>query len=142
VFWRLLGRLIMVPLGFILAAVMAAFILFTLGAERVTQAVHSRDVDVDAWFSMLDLAQETIVLFSTYTIIPAILLIIVGEVARIRSSVYYIVGGGAVLAAWPLMNRFGAIGQDPTKLADLWTVFATAGFAAGFIYWLVAGRRA
>jgi hypothetical protein len=142
VFWRVLGRLIMVPLGFILATVMAVFILFSLGLERVTQTVHSRNVDVDAWFSMLNLAQETIVLFSTYTVIPAILLVIVGEVARIRSSVYYIVGGGAVLAAWPLMTRFGAIGQDPTKLADLWTVFATAGFAAGFIYWLVAGRRA
>ena len=141
-FWRVLGRLIMVPLGFILATVMAVFILFSLGLERVTQTVHSRNVDVEAWFSMLNLAQETIVLFSTFTVIPAILLVIVGEVARIRSSVYYIVGGGAVLAAWPLMNRFGAIGQDPTKLADLWTVFATAGFAAGFIYWLVAGRRA
>jgi hypothetical protein len=142
VFWRALGRLIMVPLGFVLATVMAGLILFSLGLERVTQTVHRRDVDIDAWFSMFDLAQETIVLFSTFTVIPAILLVIVGEVARIRSSVYYIVGGGAVLAAWPLLNRFGAIGQDPTKLADLWTVFATAGFAGGFIYWLVAGRRA
>jgi hypothetical protein len=142
VFWRVLGRLIMVPLGFILATIMAAAVLISLGAERVTHAVHGRDVDIDAWFSMFSLAQETIVLFSTFTVIPAILLVIVGEIARIRSSIYYIVGGGAVLAAWPLMNRFGAIGQDPTKLADLWTVFATAGFAAGFIYWLVAGRRA
>jgi hypothetical protein len=132
----------MVPLGFILATVMAGFILFSLGAERVTQTVHTRDVDIDAWFSMLSLAGETIALFSALTAIPAILLVIVGEVARIRSSVYYIIGGGAVLAAWPLMNRIGAIGQDPTKLGDLWTVFATAGFAGGFIYWLVAGRRA
>jgi hypothetical protein len=142
VIWRALGRLIMVPLGFVLAAIMTVFVLLSLGMERVTQTVYKRDVDIDAWFSMFDLAQETVVLFSTFTVIPAILLVIVGEVARIRSSVYYIVGGGAVLAAWPLMNRFGAIGQDPTKLADLWTVFATAGFAGGFIYWLVAGRRA
>jgi hypothetical protein len=142
VVWRVLGRLIMVPLGFILATLTAMFILFSLGAERVTQTVARRDVDIDAWFSMFSLAQDTIVLLSTVTIIPAILLVIVGEVARIRSSVYYILGGGAVLAAWPLMNRFGSIGQDPSKLADLWTVFATAGFAGGFIYWLVAGRRA
>jgi hypothetical protein len=142
VIWRALGRLIMVPLGFVLATVMAVFILLSLGMERVTHTVHKRDVDIDAWFSMISLAQETIMLFSTFTVIPAILLVVVGEVARIRSSVYYILGGGAVLAAWPLMSRFGAIGQDPTKLADLWTVFATAGFAGGFIYWLVAGRRA
>jgi hypothetical protein len=24
----------------------------------------------------------------------------------------------------------------------LWQVFATAGFAAGFVYWLIAGRTA
>jgi hypothetical protein len=142
VVWRALGRLIMVPLGFILATIMSAAILFTLGFERLTHTIYRRDVVIDDWFKTLDLASDTIGMLSTFTVIPAILLVIVGEVARIRSSVYYIVGGGAVLAAWPLMNRFGAIGQDPTKLADLWTVFATAGFAGGFIYWLVAGRRA
>ena len=140
--WRALGRLIMVPLGFILATLMSATILFTLGFERLTHTIYRRDVVIEDWFRTLDLASDTIGLLSTFTVIPAILLVIVGEVARIRSSVYYIVGGGAVLAAWPLMNRFGAIGQDPSKLADLWTVFATAGFAGGFIYWLVAGRRA
>ena len=139
---RALGRLIMVPLGFILAALMAMFILVTLGMERVTQVVHGREVDPDTWFSMIDLAQQTIALFSTFTIIPAILLVIVGEVARIRSSYYYILGGGAVLAAWPLLSRLGTIGQDPAQLGILWTVFATAGFAGGFIYWLIAGRRA
>ena len=91
---------------------------------------------------MFALAQDTVTLISTITLVLALLLVIVGEVARIRSSVYYILGGGAVLAAWPLLSRFGSIGQDPTKLADLWSVFATAGFAGGFIYWLVAGRRA
>jgi hypothetical protein len=142
VVWRVLGRLVMVPLGFILATLMSAAILFTLGFERLTHTIYRRDVVIEDWFRTLDLASDTIGLLSTFTVIPAILLVIVGEVARIRSSVYYIVGGGAVLAAWPLMNRFGAIGQDPSKLADLWTVFATAGFAGGFIYWLVAGRRA
>jgi hypothetical protein len=142
VVWRVLGRLVMVPLGFILATLMSATILFTLGFERLTHTIYRRDVVIEDWFRTLDLASDTIGLLSTFTVIPAILLVIVGEVARIRSSVYYIVGGGAVLAAWPLMNRFGAIGQDPSKLADLWTVFATAGFAGGFIYWLVAGRRA
>jgi hypothetical protein len=142
VFWRVLGRLILVPLGFILAAVLSMVVLFTLGAERVTHTIYRRDVVIDDWAKMVNLAQDTVLLFSSFTIIPAILLVIVGEVARIRSSLYYILGGGAVLAIWPLMNRFGKIAQDTTQLADLWTVFATAGFAGGFIYWLVAGRRA
>lgn len=141
-FWRALGRLIMVPLGFVLATVMSATILFTLGFERLTHTIHRRDVVIDDWFKTIDLASDTISLLSTFTIVPAILLVIVGEVARIRSSLYYILGGGIVLAAWPFLNRFAKITQDPTQLADLWTVFATAGFAGGFIYWLVAGRRA
>ena len=139
---RAIGRLIMVPLGFILAALAAMFILFTLGMERVTQAVHGREADPDMWFGMFDLAQQTIAVFSTFTIVPAILLVIVGEVARIRSSLYYILGGGAVLAAWPLLSRMGTIAQDPAQLGVVWQVFATAGFAAGFVYWLIAGRRA
>jgi len=139
---RAIGRLIMVPLGFILAALAAMFILITLGMERVTQAVHGREADPDMWFGMFDLAQQTIAVFSTFTIVPAILLVIVGEVARIRSSLYYILGGGAVLAAWPLLSRMGTIAQDPAQLGVVWQVFATAGFAAGFVYWLIAGRRA
>jgi hypothetical protein len=139
---RVIGRLILVPLGFILATLAALFILFTLGMERVTQAIHGREGDPDMWFGMLDLAGQTISVFSTFTIVPAILLVIVGEVARIRSSLYYILGGGAVLAAWPVLSRMGTITQDPAQLGVVWQVFATAGFAAGFIYWLVAGRRA
>lgn len=140
--WRALGRLIMVPLGFILAVLAAMFILFTLGMERVTHAMHGREADPDSWFAMFDLAQQTIAIFSTFTIVPAILLIIIGEVARIRSSLYYILGGGAVLAAWPLLARYGNIVQDPAQLNVVWQVFATAGFVGGFIYWLIAGRRA
>jgi hypothetical protein len=142
VFWRAIGRLIMVPLGFVLASLAAMFILLTLSMERITQAMHGRESDPDTWVAMFDLAHQTIALFSTFTIVPAILLVIIGEVARIRSSLYYILGGGAVLAAWPLLSRLGAIGQDPAQLGVVWQVFATAGFAGGFIYWLVAGRRA
>ena len=141
-FWRAVGRIILVPLGFILAALAAMFVLFTLGLERITQSVQGRGADADNWVAMFDLAQDTIMLFSTFTIVPAILLVVVGEVARIRSSLYYILGGGAVLAAWPFLSRMGAAAQDLSQLGVVWTVFATAGFTGGFIYWLIAGRRA
>ena len=141
-FWRVLGRLIIVPLGFILASALSMFILFSLGAEKLTHTIYRRDVVVDDWAKTISLAQDAVQLFSTFTIVPAILLVIVGEVARVRSSLYYILGGGLVLAAWPFANRFAKIPGDPSQLADLWTVFATAGFAGGFLYWLVAGRNA
>ena len=96
---RALGRLIMVPLGFILAATATIFILVSLGSERFTHAMHGRDVDVDTWLSVFDTAIQAWSVISVATLVPAVLLVIVGEVARIRSSLYYIVGGGAVLAA-------------------------------------------
>jgi hypothetical protein len=104
--------------------------------------MHRRDIDADSVTAMFDLAQQTIALFSTFTIVPAILLVIVGEVARIRASLYYILGGGAVLAAWPLLSRLGTVAEDPSQLGVVWQVFATAGFVGGFVYWLIAGRRA
>ncbi len=141
-FWRAVGRIILVPLGFILASLAAVAVLFTLGMEHFTHAMHRREVDADAVSAMFGLFADTLALFSTFTVIPAILLVIVGEVARIRSSLYYILGGGAVLAAWPLLSRMSAAAQDPSQLGVVWTVFATAGFTGGFIYWLIAGRRA
>ena len=126
----------------LLAALAATMVLLTLGMERFTHAMHRREVDPDTVSAMVDLASQVIALFSTFTIIPAILIVIIGEVARIRSSLYYIHGGGAVLAAWPLHTRLGMAAQDPAQLGVVWTVFATAGFTGGFIYWLVAGRRA
>ena len=77
------------------------------------------------------------------TLLPALLLVIVGEVARIRSAFYYVVGGGVALAVVPLLTR---IGQPDARVLELspvvWQVLATAGFAGGFVYWLLAGRNA
>jgi hypothetical protein len=77
-----------------------------------------------------------------YTLVPALLVVIVGEAARIRSAVYYVVGGGAALAVVPLLLRIGQPGSAMELSSTVWQVLATAGFAGGFVYWLLAGRTA
>lgn len=139
---RAVGRLIMVPLGFVLGAATALFILFSLSMELMTHAVSGRAVDLQEWGTVVDLVKQASAVASVATIVPALLLVIIGEVARIRSSVYYILGGGAALAAMPLLARAGTLSSDLSPLGTIWQVFATAGFAGGFIYWLVAGRKA
>jgi len=47
-----------------------------------------------------------------------------------------------VLGALPLMAMAGSLSNDLSPLGTLWQVFATAGFAGGFVYWLLAGRKA
>ncbi len=131
----------MVPLAFLLGTVAAMFILFTLGMEKITHALAGRAIEADA-SQIFEFMRQASALASAATIVPAILLVIVGEVARIRSSAYYILGGGAALCALPLMAMAGSLSSDLTPLGTLWTVFATAGFAGGFVYWLLAGRNA
>jgi hypothetical protein len=139
---RAIGRLIMVPLGFLLGTAVALFILASLGMERVTHAMQSRDISVNEWNAVIDVVKQASALASAATIVPAVLLVIVGEVGRIRSFLYYMLGGGAALAAFPLLARTNALQGDFSAIGVIWQVFATAGFAGGFVYWLIAGRNA
>lgn len=139
---RVIGRLVLVPLGFVLATAAAAFILFSLGMEKVTHAVHGRDADFADIQRVWGMLKDLKGLATFATLAPPLLLVIIGEVARIRSSTYYIVGGGASLAALPLLARSGSLGDSLAQIGIIWQVFATAGFVGGFVYWMVAGRRA
>jgi hypothetical protein len=138
---RAIGRVILVPLAFLLGSAAALFILFSLGMEKIAHAVAGRTIHADV-SQIFEFMRQASALASAATIVPAILLVIVGEVARIRSSAYYILGGGAALCALPLMAMAGSLSSDLTPLGTLWQVFATAGFAGGFVYWLLAGRNA
>jgi hypothetical protein len=140
---RSIWRIVVVSFAVLVSMLIAAAVLLTLGLERVTQALHNRDVvvgDIDGAangvFAVLQLA-------SAFTVLPALALIVVGEVARIRSALYYIIGGGAAMAAIPLLARLGQAGATAGGTSLLvWQVFATAGFAGGLAYWVLAGRRA
>lgn len=139
---RAVGRILWLPFAFLLAAAVTVFVILSLGQERIVQAVTGRgpdEVTLNAGFDLLRLASSFV---SVQALLPSLLLVIVGEVARIRGSLYYVVGGGAALAVVPLMSRLG----QPLTVLDLspvvWQVLATAGFAGGFVYWLLAGRNA
>ncbi len=139
---RTLGRLIMVPLGFLLGLAAALTLLFWLGFERATHAMHGGELDLSRVGDLIGVFHGFVGLVSVATIVPALLVVIVGEVARIRSATYYVLGGGIALMALPLLARVGSLGKDLAQIGLVWQVFATAGFTGGLVYWLVAGRRA
>ena len=139
---RALGRVIILPIAFLVAAAAALFVIISLGQERIVQAMtgmRSDDPPIGAAFDLFALAVQ---LVSVQTLLPALLLVIIGEVARIRGAFYYVVGGGAALAIVPLLTRI----SQPSGILELspvvWQVLATAGFAGGFVYWVLAGRNA
>lgn len=136
-FWKTVGRLVLVPIAFLLAVLASGFVLFTLGLERLTASLHNEEPGIDSVDQIIAFISEGTALVAAFTIIPAIVFVIIGEVAQIRSALYYVIGGGVSLAVMPLLAQ-GLEGGP----AVVWQVFAAAGFAGGFVYWLVAGRSA
>jgi hypothetical protein len=137
-----MGRLIWVPIAFLLSALVSLFVIVSLGQERIVQAMAGRGADqttIDAAFELFGVVLQ---FFSSYSLLPAILLVIVGEVARLRGALYYVIGGGVALAAVPLLTRLNQPASALGMVEVVWQVLATAGFAGGFVYWLLAGRKA
>ena len=137
-----IGRIIWVPIAFVLSGLVCAFVIVTLGLERLTQYTNGFDDPDLTVQGSFELVQSMVVLVQAFTLLPAIMIVLVGEIARIRSVYYYVVGGGLAAVSAPLLARIGATGAMEVPAVAVWQVFATGGFIAGFVYWLLAGRRA
>jgi hypothetical protein len=139
---RTIGRMIWVAISFLIAGIVALAVLIALGMERVAEATAGDEKGgLDVWLGYFDQVQGAWALLSMLSLVPAVLAVIIGEVARIRSAAYWVPAGGAALAAVPILSRLSerAVTLPPSALLQ---VLATAGFAAGLVYWLLAGRTA
>jgi hypothetical protein len=139
-------RGIWVILAFCLAAFAALAVLFALGAIWVGDEL-SAAVPHDPVLHQGAAPVFGVVLFAgtvapALTSLPGLIAVVAGEVLRVRSWMYYVLAGGAALAAIPLLA--GRQGSDFAAIASsqYMAIFLTAGFAGGFVYWLLAGRRA
>ena len=138
--FRAVGRMLVVSFGFITACVVAAAIAALIAVERLTPAIR----DESGLRTVLGWLVYVLNLSFVTTLILALVVVVVGEVARIRSVLYYVIGGGFAVGAAPFLvglqrsTETGAV--DPHIIA--WQIFASAGFLGGACYWLIAGRRA
>lgn len=137
---KTIGRMLWLPIAVLISGLVAAFVLLTLGQERLVQILSASGEELADFAILAKLLTEGIALAAGLTLIPALVLIIIGEVARIRSALYYILSGGAALLAIPVLARYGQTAEFAAPSPEIWQVFATAGFAGGFVYWLIAGR--
>ncbi len=139
---RTLWRAVLVPIAALIAALTALAVLVTLGLERFTHATYGQDLDIQKLDTLFEWGTAVVQWASAPAVLPALILVVVGEVARIRSWLYYVIGGGVALACLPLLTAFdkGIVAALPA--AAVWQLLATAGFAGGLVYWLMAGRRA
>ncbi len=142
---HVLWRGLVVIMAFCVAAPVALVVLFTLGAVWVGDELRTAAPD-DPLLRHGSAAAFGAILFtgtvaSAMTALPACIAVVVSEVLHLRSWIYYVLGGGAALVAIPLLA--GASLDDPTiPASEYMTIFATSGFAGGFVYWLLASARA
>ena len=131
---------------FVFAVAVALGVLFLLGALWVGDELRAaapddpllRDGAASVFGMMLFVGTVTPAL----TVLPAAIAAIAGEALRIRSWMYYVLAGGAAMAAIPVLASPRSEQLPPLPAGQYMTIFAAAGFVGGFIYWLLAGRNA
>jgi hypothetical protein len=143
---RYVWRALVVVASFGVAVVVALVVLFALGSMWVGDELRAA-APHDPLLKHGGANAFGAVLFATtvtpaLTALPALIALVVGEILSVRSWIYYVLTGGASLAAVPLLAAVPDSGVPPVPAGEYMTIFATAGFAGGFIYWLLAGARA
>lgn len=146
--WPVLRRILATIFGVILAAMAGSIALFVLGARWAAGEVSAfTPENADETSRAVNEALGVIAFFlnvaPALTLLPGLAVVIVGEVARIRSLLYYVLAGGVAAALMPLIARAPETEAGSTTYsAEYFAIIATAGFVGGFVYWLIAGRNA
>ena len=144
---RLIGRIIWVAIAFLIAALVAAGVAAIIGLEQLTRVTIDQTgpdaTAVDRWLGVFDQLVSVWKSFTGPTLLAPLLVVIGGEVMRLRSFWFYLLGGGLALAGMPALMRLHetatAAGPVPAVLVQ---TLAAAGLTAGAVYWLLAGRQA
>jgi len=137
------GRVIRILFGFVIACLAAGLMLslffmspgsfIGVGSEVVLERLGNAAV--------LALAAATVI--APFSAPLAIVAIAVAEWRRLRQPGYYLLVGLAIAAIGFIVQQSGEISGQPTIVnAYAGGAFVATGIAAGFAYWLFAGRRA
>ena len=143
--FRTIFRMLWVVVAFSIAVAVALAVLFALGAMWTGDALRAAAPndpllrDGAPIFGMVLFAGTVTPALNA---LPALIGVVAGEVLRIRSWMYYVLAGGASLAAIPILAAPDSADLPRIIASPYMTIFAAAGFAGGFVYWLLAGARA
>lgn len=143
---HIIGRILLVTFAFIISCAIAIILLAILGGRELANIYLTEITNNDPTFTpfndILGPFLFLISLASYLTILPALIVVIIGEIAQIRSYLYYVLSGGIAVLA---LLFLGSTPDNPEayKVPSIrfMTIFAASGFIAGFAYWLIAGRH-
>ena len=112
---RLLLRLVLVPLGYLVAVVVATLVI-VFGSWKLGEAAAHPDTQVFAMFGFVFAAPVLLVMLLSLMWLPAAIGVLISETFAIRSFLFH-AGNGAV-SAWIGWNLFGYV--DDTRVAPSW----------------------
>lgn len=140
---KLFGALARVAFGFALASLAAGLVtvmFVNTPAEVLSQPASRLPQAASATFDLALLtATHTAIFSAAFVLIMAG----IGEWFSIRALPYYLLGGMAIAALGFAAQYSSEVGGQPTILNDYAAkAFLTAGFFAGFVYWLASGQFA
>ena len=139
----LFGRIIVIVFGLLVAIIVAGITLAIGIVLPEWAAIDSDPIERVIFFSWPFFATSLVVVFA---LLPAALVIAISEVLRMRSFIYYGVGGALVaLASYYRLRHFGPAGKHyrcacRSAMPCNWR--PPPGFFGGLAYWLIAGRNA
>jgi hypothetical protein len=133
----MIGRVLCILTGIALAQLAGAsvLVLFVYSPVELLEADGSRAIE--AGLLALEAARHGAVLAAPLALIAAV----VGVWRRWAGPTYYVVSGMSIAAIGYATEQAREAAAGAVEGYAL-TAFLTAGFAAGLVYWLVAGRLA
>jgi hypothetical protein len=138
----LLGRIIVILFALIVSTMTAGFVL-SIGIISPDWA--GADADPFERLSFFVFAFFATSFVGATATLPALVLIVFSEAARMRSLLYYGVAGALVGLAAYFGSDISARLENTTDVVPVGHALqlaAAAGIFGGLVYWLIAGRRA
>lgn len=138
----LFGRIIVILLALVVAIVAAGVTLAIAIVAPDWAGVDADPVERLTFFIVSFFATSFV---GAVAFLPALVVIVVAEAARLRNFLYYGVGGALV----GLASYYGSDislrlenTTDVAPVANALQIAAAAGIIGGLVYWLIAGRNA
>ena len=153
---RLIGRLVfLIPLALLFAIPAGMLALGTAAVFDPVVALFSGEVVWAGLWSLMDrlsaVDDPAPVIEGAFTglskaaatllVAPPLFVGVVGELAGLRSALWYGGATGVVTAAIPWVVRASERAPTPEEIHITLALFAT-GAAAGLVYWIIAGQNA
>src|SRR5882724_8074791 len=135
---RLLLRFVLVPLGYLVAVVVATLVI-VFGSWKLGEAAAHPDTQAFAIFGFVFAAPVLLIMLLSLMWLPAAIGILISETFAIRSFIFH--AGNGAMSAFIGWNLFGYIDDTSVPLNEPLPVIA-AGLAGGLAYWAVAGFSA